>query len=721
MLRRRERVPVAATGLRPEIELLRAVAVAGVVVAHLWPARLPGGYAGVDVFFVVSGFLISRHLLRELGETGRVELAVFWARRVRRLLPAAFLVLGVVFIATMTVLPTAMRSVTLMQLVASVFYVQNWTLAIGSVDYFAAEETATAVQHFWSLSVEEQFYLAWPLLLLLFVGIGRLRRRGLFVAILVVAAASFAWGVVASYGPEPSAAYFSTLTRVWEFCAGGLLALAGSAFPGFARIAGRDGVRRLLGAVGIAAIAVAFLILDPATPYPGFAALLPVAGALFVIAGSAPRASVSLGPIARLRVVRFVGGLSYSIYLWHWPLLVFAPFVLAPVGGLSTIGRVGIVVLTVLLAWATRVFVEDRFRRPRGSSSATAPARAFLLPMAGGAAALVCVLAAQLLVIQPAEAAAESRRRALAVSGCFGAEAVLSGCADPFATIVDEPAAATVDRALACSRATVTAPPSGSSASCDYPVPGERGTVAVIGDSHAGMLADVVADWAGASGHRVRLYETPACPSFGAVAALPFPNEVRATSAASPSSWAECVAAGERIAAEVGGDRGVRLVVVVNSTRSLLDEVDSDRSAISRRSVSDAIERMQRSGKQVVVIRDVPGLEFGESAPLCLTLHRDDPGECSVARSVALPAADPMVTGATASGAPIVDLSDLFCDARRCYPSVGGVVAYWDRAHLTGTMRDSLADTLARRLTAAAPDLGGVDSSRETEVNPRPG
>ena len=162
-------------GLRPEIQALRAAAVLLVVVAHLWPSLLPGGYVGVDVFFAISGFLITSLLLREIDRTGQLSLSAFWARRARQILPAALVTLLFCAIATIVFVPLTYWQQFLNELRASTAYVQNWQLAESAVDYFAADNGPSPVQHFWSLSAEEQFYVVWPVLLLLAVGLTRKR------------------------------------------------------------------------------------------------------------------------------------------------------------------------------------------------------------------------------------------------------------------------------------------------------------------------------------------------------------------------------------------------------------------------------------------------------------------------------------------------------------------------------------------------------------------
>ena len=166
------------TVFRPEVQALRAVAVASVVLYHLWPERLPGGFVGVDIFFVISGFLITQHLMGEISRTGRVALGAFWARRIRRLLPAAFTVIAVSLVLLFAIMPRVTWQENLQQLGASAAYVENWLLGFDAVDYLAAENSATLAQHYWSLSVEEQFYVVWPIVLLAALAVARLLRRG---------------------------------------------------------------------------------------------------------------------------------------------------------------------------------------------------------------------------------------------------------------------------------------------------------------------------------------------------------------------------------------------------------------------------------------------------------------------------------------------------------------------------------------------------------------
>ena len=262
--------PVGTVGgsvFRQDIQGLRAVAVLLVLAYHLWPDILTGGYVGVDVFFVISGFLITAHLLEHPPNRVR-DLAEFWGRRIRRLLPAAFLVLAVTAVASRMVAPDTRWAANAGEIIASAFYVQNWLLAANSVDYLGAAEPPTPVQHYWSLSVEEQFYLFWPVLILLVFWLARRWRLGAVmvtrVAMLAVVGISLFISVTAT-ATEPASAYFITPTRIWELAVGGFVAtlppLASPRLPG--RVV--DGVAWL----GLAMLILAGVVFSGETLFPG--------------------------------------------------------------------------------------------------------------------------------------------------------------------------------------------------------------------------------------------------------------------------------------------------------------------------------------------------------------------------------------------------------------------------------------------------------------------
>ncbi|MFD6058108.1 acyltransferase family protein [Rhodococcus wratislaviensis] len=305
------------THQRLDIQGLRMVAVMLVVLSHLfhWPR---GGFIGVDVFFVISGFLITGSLLHTLEQTGRISFSNFYRRRIRRILPAATLVLFATYVAAQAVYTTGRFQSTLLDAVSGFFFVANWRYGLEGTDYFNASGPVSPLQHYWSLSVEEQFYFVWPAIIFV-VGLVAVRKSRRVLAAVVmgaVVAASFAYSIIGT-ASNPTWAYFSTLTRVWELGVGALLAIT---IRHCERIP--DALRPFLAWLGLAMIGVgAFAITETAGGFPAPWALVPVMGAAFFIAAGVSGNHRFLS-IFTNRVSRYIGDISYSLYLWHWPIIV---------------------------------------------------------------------------------------------------------------------------------------------------------------------------------------------------------------------------------------------------------------------------------------------------------------------------------------------------------------------------------------------------------------
>jgi peptidoglycan/LPS O-acetylase OafA/YrhL len=335
---------VRSEGFRGDIEGLRGVAVLLVVFGHVtgWPR---GGFIGVDVFFVISGFLITGLLVSERERTGAISIRGFYARRIRRLLPAGVLVLVLTDLASAILLLPSRAHETVVDSLWAFGFLANVHFAHLGTDYFSLTRAPSAVQHYWSLSVEEQFYLVWPAAILLTFAIAnRAGRRALTAVASIVIVASLTWSVV-STAHSPASAYFSSPARAWELGAGALLVLLSpKRVPGFVA---------WLGAAGLVASAV---LITPSTAVPGYALALPVASTVAILAAGGRRLGLATAPI------RYVGLISYSLYLWHWPCVVLGATV---PGGTTGLGKAVLVVIAGVLSVLSYHLVEQPFRRHR--------------------------------------------------------------------------------------------------------------------------------------------------------------------------------------------------------------------------------------------------------------------------------------------------------------------------------------------------------------------
>jgi peptidoglycan/LPS O-acetylase OafA/YrhL len=359
---------VAARHFRPDIQGLRALAVGTVILAHAGFGTVSGGFVGVDVFFVISGFLITSLLMREADRTGRISLLGFYARRARRILPAAALVAMATVVASILFLPLVRAVEIIKDSIWAAAFGANIRFAVVGTDYFAKGEPASPLQHYWSLSVEEQFYLVWPLLLVGAIALAAARghrpadglgRRTPLLMIGVLSAVSFTWSVYATY-ESPTTAYFSTLTRAWELGVGAGLGVLMSR----GQVRAPRWLLQALGVLGLGAVVLACFWYTPETRFPGYQALLPVLGtAALLYAGGATRP----GAVSRLMSVppaRVVGDWSYSLYLWHWPILRIAEDHLH-VRRLPMDKLLLCLVLIVGLSALTYRYVETPFRQGR--------------------------------------------------------------------------------------------------------------------------------------------------------------------------------------------------------------------------------------------------------------------------------------------------------------------------------------------------------------------
>ena len=685
--------PLDRSHFRPDIEGLRAVAVVSVMLWHAGVPAVRGGFVGVDVFFVISGYLMTRLLVRELERRGRISFSGFYARRAKRLLPASAATLVGVSVATLLLLPGIRVGDVGRDVVASALYVVNWRLADSSVDYLASANAPSPVLHFWSLAVEEQFYLVWPLLLGL-VGVLARRRASkvgpVALGLTVIAVPSFCWSVVYT-ASEPERAYFVTTTRLWELAVGGLVAVASPALA--TRMGPRVGAT--VGWVGLGAVLVTMVVLPESVPFPGSVAALPVLGTAAVIAVG-PVAGRA-GPVAVLRpaAMQLIGKLSYSLYLWHWPVLVVGTALLLDRPGRLDPGLgVVVVALSVVPAWLSFRLVEEPVRQRRGNP---ADLRAWSLRV--GLLATVLSVTAGLGLV----AVSMTQHRAASVSpeGVVGAEALSPGTGSPQLDPppvgdprVFTPSVATVRDDVPSSYADgchVQDNPSPVPVGCTYGDPDGEFTVALLGDSKAAQWVPTFQAVADRRGWRLLVYTKSSCPLA----------DVTVAHGKNERPYAGCRGWNDNVLRLMTREQPDLVITsstsyLVTTGREVLDEQES------RVRLADGMrrtwQRLVDAGAVVVPVADtpLPGFDMAE----CVSANEGDLDRCAVPRSEAV--GDGAGTLAEAAegqpGVDAVDLNDLICPGPRCDPVIGQVLVYRDQEHITATYARTLAKAMEARL-----------------------
>ncbi len=750
------------------VDGLRGLALLLVVAFHLFgQGRVSGG---VDVFLVLSGYFATGALLRR-AEGGTLRLAAHYARTLARLLPAALVVLAAVTVALLTLAPRLRWSAGLREVGASATSWQNWELVSSSLAYGAAGPDASPLQHFWSLSVQGQFFAAWPLVVLGLVAVARRRARaggarltprGLVTAVTAAAtAASFAYALWLVDVDQP-VAYFSTFTRFWEIGVGALLALTlpravggaprrGSSRPGsFAA----GPARTWAGWAGLALVVGSGFLVDGADVFPGAWALVPVSGAVLVLAATVAGSTRPWG-IERLldsAPLRLGARVSYALYLWHWPVLVFW-LLTTGYRQAGPLAAVAVLAISAVLAWLTTRYVAEpllahvttRLAARRAARSGPAPAdrasdpagRVAALP--SGRRTLAVLAGTAVLVLGGAQVAATAHD-----------ETVRQNVTDLLAPSPDHPGAAALvpDRSAAQApgtRAAKAQAPDAQDHVAQDPAPPDLDPTAsgpatppppfrpatwVAYDDHpdrpdcaqggdrSELLECVVVDQAdpaavvylaGASHEqqyeeafaalaREHGWELREMLKHGCRLATPDGGEDDGEdTAAGPVPPPSCVAWNEEALAALVAARPD--VVVVVGSRTYEDGAPEEvlpGQVGAWRVLADA-------GIRVVTIRDNPRFEW--FVPECLD-RADVPEDCARPRAEQLAPVSPVPT---APGVPAtavhLDLSDAVCGPEVCDPVVGNVLVYRDDDHLTNTYVRTLAPVVGRQLRSGAPWL----------------
>ncbi|MGN6221589.1 MAG: acyltransferase family protein [Microbacterium sp.] len=663
------------SGFRADIQGLRAIAVGSVLLYHAGVPFLPGGYVGVDIFFVISGFLITTHLLQQLQQHGRLRFGTFYARRARRILPAAFVVLVLTVTAALVWYPPLLMKDVWAAAVATALYVPNYFFARADSDYLAGSSNPSLFQHYWSLGVEEQFYLLWPALLAVAWAVVR-SRRALGIVLAVVVAGSFALCVWLTATDQPWA-FFSLPTRAWELGIGGLAAVL---LQHRRRLFGERWAP-LVGWAGIAGVAASLLLFSSETVFPGAAAALPVLATAAVIAAGETRGGPTWMLSARGMV--FVGTISYSLYLVHWPALVL-PDALVP-GSLPLWATLLIAAACVPAAWLLYRFVEDPVRRAPVLTRRQAGVT--LVGAVAGSLACLGIASGAYAVVDTRSLHVERAAAGTVITELPSGTDFVPDNLAPDLRDARESLPAVYDDG--CMRGIAATDARG----CRY---GDASAPVILlfGDSHAAQWFPALQKFAAAAGYAIEVQTKSSCPAADIETlrrgTIPYPQ---------CPLWRDAVI--ERINADPPA-----LVLVATYTGAQVapgvpDDAKAWDAALGR--TLDALHA------PIAVIADTPDIR--EDPAPCLSAHLSDAAACGRPRTVALdgPGREAEVTATAERGIPLLDLNGYLCDAEQCPPIIGNTLVYRDSHHLTAAISADMAGVLgdALRPVLARPPSSG--------------
>lgn len=667
-------------GFRTDLEGLRAVAVALVVLYHAHLFDLSGGYVGVDVFYVLSGFFITGLLVREFERSGRVAFGSFYLRRARRLLPAAAVTLVAIGIAGYLLLPFVRWSTLGWDIVSAALNVANFRFAILSTDYLAQGTDQSAVLHFWSLGVEEQFYLFWPLIVIAFLAWGRHRGTGrspLVVGILAISALSFAAGLYLTATAQ-SWSFFMLPTRAWELAAGALLAVLAPRLGSIPEMA-----KRFIALAGLAAIVVSALVFDDKTPVPGSAMLLPVLGTVAVILGG-DADGIGVHTVLRTAPFRAIGRWSYSIYLWHWPLLVFPAIALG--GGIADMPiwlRIGLSLASVGCGVLSYLLVERVFRARSGEQKEPKARRTWTARgLALAASCTVVSLAAGTLLVvgtalpgtAPAQAEGPSATTSSAPAAGDSATALRAALAEQTvpATLTPSLIAAADDLPATYGDGCHLDFSGTAFGTCVYGDTAADRSVVLVGDSHAAQWFPALSQLAADEHWKLVSMTKSGCPATAAT--LPHPTDAGRT-------YTECRDAHQDIVKRV---RALKPDLVLISSLIPFKKENNRSAAAWFSGVSSFASELRTAGAgQVTVLGDTP--RPAGNVPDCLAKNLDSAQKCSVATdTAAVPAVEErMRTAADKAGADYQSTTGWLCLDGTCPTIVSDILLYRDDSHLT--------------------------------------
>ncbi|MGD0881796.1 MAG: acyltransferase family protein [Acidimicrobiales bacterium] len=672
---------------RPDVEGLRAVAILLVVLYHANLPGLSGGYVGVDVFFVISGFVITGLLLRERASTGATSLVAFYGRRVRRILPAATLVIVATVVITYLVLGVVYGDPTAVTARWTAVFLANFHFADTATDYLNATLPPSPLQNFWSLAVEEQFYLVFPAIFLVvasFRSTVSLRARLIGTLVPIIAASLLL--SAAQTATNQNGAFFSPLTRAWELALGALVAAATQALLRLPRW-----VATGMTWIGLAAIGFAAVTYSSASLYPGTLVIVPVVGTALVIAGGTPVPTWAAERVLRVAPLQWCGRLSYSLYLWHWPILIIAA---EEAGQNSLPFHRNILWLAVALvaATVTHVCIENPVRHSRFL------ARRRWLTIGMGAVLVATSLVVATVALDTHSNPSPTGPGLTAAPPVTLTPLELSRLLEAAPSVHKLPDDLTPPLADARENWGGPAPPCWPSyaqvtvAACIFGDPHGAHTLVLYGDSHAAMWFYAMGLIGLLSGWRVAILAKGSCPAVD----LAFPN---------PSGFA--TPGGRFVQCDQWHRFALARIKALHPDLVIVTQ-ESDLGPGNARYSNDVWETatvsMIRSlpvpASRVIILGDIP--QFYGGGPECLSLNPGDIQRCSGPDLAYFAGHDAVERQATIqTGARYIDTVPWFCKAT-CTDVIGRYLAYWDGNHITADYSIALSSILSQSIDLSA-------------------
>lgn len=668
----------AKGAFRPDIEGLRGIAVTAVILYHCGITVFGGGYVGVDVFFVLSGFLITGLLLREVESTGKVSIVRFYGGRAKRLLPSMAVVLVFVSILSWLILSPLKRAAASLDIMASGVYVINWRLAEQAINYFAAGLDASPVQHFWTLAVEEQFYLVWPAVILAVAWWARRSGKNirplLAVTLSTIVAASFVYGIYLTEA-EAGRAYFSTLTRGWELALGGILALVAA---GGVRLSRR--LAGLLALAGMAAIVWSVLQYSDQTPFPGYAALLPTLGTAAVIVAGFSQTDSWPQSILTSKVLRHLGRISYTWYLWHWPLLVFA---VAMWGDLSWFRTLVVIAVSYVATLITHRLVEEPLRHSPVLSKN--PRKAIRLGVVLTVTAVALGGIVHLTVPTLSTASTEDVAGAKQLEQSKKPQQEVD-------QIRPEPLEATEDRGQMKDDGCLVPAPDTEGPDCIYGDPDGDKTVVLYGDSHAMQWFPALNEVAKDRGWKLVGLTKSGCPIA----------HTTVYNASLKRGYSECRTWHDNALDRIKDADPDMVFTIQRAEYSVMDgtqRLDRETSTKKlREGMTAALKQLKDiTDAKIVVMRDnpVPPMDV----PDCVSKNSKDLEQCVTDKKDGLDF--PPINAQAAKQVPGVDLINpipKLCQDGKCPAVIGDALVYRNGSHMTATFVETLSGWLDKQL-----------------------